>query len=284
MDYSVSGAFGEVKLYPGSIPTSRFQSIDHIRQSGWHRVNDLYRINRLYGSSDSLLLLTISGRGELHIGSRQYIATPGTIAVIPHDMYSAYNSIRGEIWEFDWVHYYGIHSDAITADIVKNNDYLFNMSLQEIDVMFRPFTENRTNEIDGELAEFEALYHILHGLLRRSAHIQHDQAQNHILYECMRIINQDNSTILSLEELSKECHYSKEYIIRTFKKATGMTPYHYHKLLVLKRSCDALIAGSQSIHEIAQICGYQNTSSYSTEFKKQFNISPLNYRKQYKIH
>ena len=63
-----------------------------------------------------------------------------------------------------------------------------------------------------------------------------------------------------------------------------MTPYHYQKLLILKRSCDALATGSQSISEIAAMCGYQNTGSYSTEFKKHFNISPSDYRKQHKLH
>ena len=284
MKYDVSGAFGEVRLYPSCVPTKRFQSVDHISHIGWHRVNDQYRIHRMQGHTDSLLLFTRSGHGDIQIGSQKYVAHSGTITLIPHDVYTAYSCAHDDIWEFNWLHYYGFHADSITADIVKQNTHLFNTTLQEIDLLFRPFTQNCTQEIYGELIESEALYHILQTLLKRAVGISHDPTENLLLKAFMQSVNEEHSSPFSLDAFAKNHHYSKEYVIRTVKKATGMSPYHYQKILTLKRSCDALATGTLSIGEIAAISGYQNTSSYSTEFKKYFGFSPSDYRKQYRIH
>ena len=87
----------------------------------------------------------------------------------------------------------------------------------------------------------------------------------------------------SLEELVEHFHYSKEYLIRLFKKATGITPYRYWLLLRIKRSCYDLEVSDKSIAEIALSYGYKEMGSYSKQFKKCYGISPAEYRRLHKF-
>ena len=80
-------------------------------------------------------------------------------------------------------------------------------------------------------------------------------------------------------ELSKKYHYSKEHIVRVFKKATGMTPYKFWQISRIKRSCDALVDGKRSVEEIAVVYGFKNVSNYYVQFKQYYGVTPNEYRK-----
>ena len=82
---------------------------------------------------------------------------------------------------------------------------------------------------------------------------------------------------LSLEALAKEFYVSKYHIAHVFKEKLGMSIHQYitKKRLAL---CREAILGKASITEVYQAFGFGDYSSFYRAFKKEYGISPKDYR------
>ncbi len=282
--YSVSGDFGKVKTFPTCIDSKLFKSVDHISSAGWHNVNNLYQINRPNGASRNIILFTISGKGCLKIKNSQYFLSAGSVAIIPEQIPNAYKTADGCDWEFYWIGYYGDHSQSHTSDIVKNSKYVFDIGVKNIELLLEPIIQNRLTSTEWELASSKALSRILYTLLEKSVLAQYQREDKNIVNKIIAHLENKSDFNFHLETLSNEYHYSKEHIIRIFKKATGVTPYQYWQTLRFKKLCVALENRNEPISQIAADYGYKNLSSFSKQFKEFEGISPKEYRKLYGLY
>ena len=74
--------------------------------------------------------------------------------------------------------------------------------------------------------------------------------------------------------------YHPDYFRRSFKRYTSLSPLRYLNGLRIERAKDLLrLETSLSVGEIAARCGFSDPLYFSTAFKAQVGISPLNYRK-----
>ncbi len=84
---------------------------------------------------------------------------------------------------------------------------------------------------------------------------------------------------LKVEDIAKHCHFSKYYFNRLFKSMVGESIYAFIKRLRLERSAFLLRATPEStITDISSKFGY-SSSNYCSAFKKEYKISPFEYRK-----
>jgi AraC-like DNA-binding protein len=83
---------------------------------------------------------------------------------------------------------------------------------------------------------------------------------------------------LSLDLLAKRHHLNKYTLSRQFKKETGIT---LHKYLTAKRLnySKQLLLLDIPITQAALDCGYQSYNHFSYVFKKEFDMTPRDYRK-----
>ncbi|MBQ8184682.1 MAG: helix-turn-helix domain-containing protein [Lachnospiraceae bacterium] len=85
---------------------------------------------------------------------------------------------------------------------------------------------------------------------------------------------------LSLEELSGKFFVNKYHIAHIFKENMGISIHQYitKKRLAL---CRDAILGSDSISKAYLMCGFKDYSSFFRAFKKEYGISPKEFRDQY---
>ena len=278
-NYSVSGDFGEIKFYTTAILPDYVESLDQIRIAGWHRVNSLYRVSRPNGCDFSLIIATLSGSGSVRIGKKQYTAKPGTICIIPYDCASEYMANGQELWEFQWLHYSGIRAESCTRDIGRTGKYLCDVGLNEVNHFFMPFENTSLKGLDKAFAHSEALDNILHCVLKNNLLTSQSDYHPQIADEMVDYI--EHREDFSLDDLVSKYYFSKEYLIRLFKKKTGYTPYKYWKTYRLKKSFEELETSEKSIKEISQALGYRNPGHYITQFKKHMGITPARYRESF---
>lgn len=92
----------------------------------------------------------------------------------------------------------------------------------------------------------------------------------------------DNFTagIKRLSEISKK---SDKHISRNLKKYFNTTPSEYVNNLRINYASNLLINTNTPVIDICYMSGFQNLSYFYRVFKKTFNLSPKEFRKQYTI-
>jgi AraC-like DNA-binding protein len=83
---------------------------------------------------------------------------------------------------------------------------------------------------------------------------------------------------LGLSDLARLSHLSPFHLHRHFRRTFGETPQAYRTRRRLQRAAAALRSSSQSVTEIALDAGFSSLGSFSSLFKRRFDVSPLKYR------
>lgn len=86
---------------------------------------------------------------------------------------------------------------------------------------------------------------------------------------------------LSLTTLAAVAGLSPFHFSRTFKLATGESPYHYVSLRRLARAQQLLSDSQLPLVQIALECGFASQSHFTSVFSKALGTSPGRYRRDY---
>jgi AraC family transcriptional regulator len=84
--------------------------------------------------------------------------------------------------------------------------------------------------------------------------------------------------LLSIETLSKSVNLSPSRLRQLFKKETGCSPIQYVKALRMQHAEQLLRKTFLSIKEVAFLCGGKDVSYFVREFKKQYGLTPTEFR------
>lgn len=87
---------------------------------------------------------------------------------------------------------------------------------------------------------------------------------------------------MTLDELAKQLHYSKYYLLHEFKETTRQSLYNYIKRRRLNEAAKALLYSDQKILELALEQGYQSQQAFTKAFEELFKLSPNRFRQQKK--
>lgn len=83
---------------------------------------------------------------------------------------------------------------------------------------------------------------------------------------------------IDLELLSKKFFFSREYISKQFKKNLGENFVEYITRLRLGKAKELLYDDSLKLQNISCMTGFNDLSYFSKVFKKQYGLSPTEYR------
>jgi len=99
--------------------------------------------------------------------------------------------------------------------------------------------------------------------------------------QTIRLIEADIARPWSLAELAAQSRVSREYLIRLFKKVTGLTPLAYLARCRAEKAASLLIRSSQGIGEIGAVVGWETPYHFARRFKAHFGIAASTYRKRH---
>jgi AraC-like DNA-binding protein len=110
------------------------------------------------------------------------------------------------------------------------------------------------------------------------------KADSRSLLRIARVISHlESDTVrpVNLEELAALAGMSKRNLIRAFAEATGVTPIAYWIQLRINRGAALLRTGTEPITEVAFRSGFGDSNYFTRQFRKQFGVSPRQYRQQH---
>ena len=113
---------------------------------------------------------------------------------------------------------------------------------------------------------------------KESSSDKKDVSKDQIL-EIAEYLNQHFDEDISLEMLSKKFGFHKNYISRRFLEVLKISYLEYLTNLRIRKAIDYLSAGNLTITQIAEKTGFKSSNTFCAVFKKNFGISPLNYKK-----
>lgn len=103
--------------------------------------------------------------------------------------------------------------------------------------------------------------------------------QKQCIFRAQDYISKHLEDDLCLEMLATNSAVSPFHFHRIFKSVCGETLYNFIQRKRLEKSCTLLISDKEAkIIAIAIACGFSNASSFAKAFRKQYNISPSEYR------
>lgn len=101
----------------------------------------------------------------------------------------------------------------------------------------------------------------------------YDKSVDFILYISRNISG------ITLDNIAKYFGYAPQYISRKIKKDTGLGYTEIVKQMRLKKAEQLLLKTIQPLQEISESVGYSNVESFMRFFKKNYGLSPAEYRK-----
>ena len=100
---------------------------------------------------------------------------------------------------------------------------------------------------------------------------------NNLFEETLRYINEKKKKV-TRQKLADVLHYNGNYINQVFLKHTNQTISEYSKNVCLREGANLLLNSGISISEIIKQLGYENRTSFYSQFKKRYGVTPLQYR------
>lgn len=98
--------------------------------------------------------------------------------------------------------------------------------------------------------------------------------------EARAIMKQEDGYNLSPEDIAKSLGVSYSWFRKMFKLYVDVSPAQYQANMKLLQAKELLDNTDLSITEITYKLGFENTSQFSTFFRKKTGIPPLQYRKE----
>lgn len=87
-----------------------------------------------------------------------------------------------------------------------------------------------------------------------------------------------NDEEVSVEAVTKELGYTRQYISGRFHRMTGRLLSHFLKEKRLEKSARLLKVGNLRISQIARRCGFDSENYFRQQFRERFGMSPRQFR------
>ena len=101
-----------------------------------------------------------------------------------------------------------------------------------------------------------------------------------IIKDILNYIHSNYDKEISLEDISKNVHISKEYLCRIFKSVSVLSPIVYLNRYRITKSSHMLKNTDKGISEISSLCGFNSSSYYNKQFLRFMGCTPSEYRKR----
>ena len=103
---------------------------------------------------------------------------------------------------------------------------------------------------------------------------------NSLYLKALKMIYEDESSILKCKDLADKMNYSESYIRYIFKKEGNVSVQEKINEIRLEKAKRLLSVSTSSVTQIAFLLGFNDSNYFSVFFKKHTGLSPLEYRKR----
>ena len=105
------------------------------------------------------------------------------------------------------------------------------------------------------------------------------EQDKHFMEELYKLMEEElSNSELDVTRITKMLYISRTKLYYKIKGLTGETPSNFFRTYKLNRAAELLKSGKYTIAEIADKTGFSTQSHFTVVFKKQFGVTPSDYR------
>jgi len=181
-----------------------------------------------------------------------------------------------------------LNSENIISLASQAKNSFFSVPSEELawyEHMFENFNEswNKVRLYDKEyclsILEFLLIHILKNGETTNQLYALSPTKNSNRLSSAIIYIHKNYRQNITAEDVAKHIYLSPKYLSSLFRKELGVTFSQYLTNLRLTNACNMLCSSSDSVKEIAIDSGFNNTKHFQNVFKKHYNMTPLEYRK-----
>jgi AraC-like DNA-binding protein len=141
--------------------------------------------------------------------------------------------------------------------------------------MMRLLDSPRDRDILAPMIEREILWRLINGPLSQSVR-QIGLADSSLTHmsRAVRWITQHYNKPFRVEDLARSCGMSTSAFHRNFHAVTALSPIQFQKQIRLQKSRLLLLTGADDVATVGYRVGYDSTSQFSREYRRQFGLPP----------
>lgn len=87
---------------------------------------------------------------------------------------------------------------------------------------------------------------------------------------------------ITISDIAEAASISPSTVERLFRRTFGITPFMFVLRTRLNAACELLRQDTESLSDIAQLCGFNDQTSMTRAFRTELKITPLRYRNWYR--
>lgn len=254
------------------------------------------------------LNVLVRGKGRHYIENKSYPAEPGDVFAMPPGVRHGYwaedadmsifhllieprlfSEYRAVLEQIPGVHTL-FHTEPKIRSRMKGKGMFLKLSPQNLRAL--------QSEFDGLIAAAKSVYDGAETLfsmrevclLGELGHLMQEQyalAAAHAPRRAMPLaiagiadyMERNCANSITLEDLAARANYSRASLVRNFKKTFGTTPFEFLIAVRIRRAEQLLAETDKSVAEIAQDCGFYDSSHFMRFFRRKTGLSPSEYRR-----
>lgn len=224
-----------------------------------------------------LIHYIVNGKGIYECQGGKYNLVKGDMFLIrPHES-TFYKADFDDPWSYIWIGFSG----AITEELIDSSYFSKSPVVYSpgCSFIFKNMTTasrmNQASEIYLCGMIFELFAHLkeLDKSNTRPAYTYARRAENYIQANYMYDI--------SVAGIAKMLGIDRRYFYRIFVEYTGTSPQNYLVKYRMGKAAELLSHYDCTVSEAARSCGYKDAFNFSKMFKKEYGISPSDYRSKF---
>lgn len=228
---------------------------------------------------DSFLIMFVdSGEGYLDYEGERFRLKENDLIFL--DCYLPHSYGTDSNWHIQWIHFDGSSARSYYNMYRSQHDPVLHLTKSSSKSILKPL-RTMIAGFDAQQPVSEIwLTKYITDLLTYTLEFSEDQQEltpgitEQVLYHIQKNFQQP----LSIEQLAETLALNPSYLIRRFKKDTGMSPYQYLTSIRIEQAQYELKTTKRSVKDIGFSCGYQSENSFCITFRKTTGLTPTQFR------
>ena len=230
-----------------------------------------------------LLVFTISGKGHLKAGLRDYELTPNNIALVAPGTLTDFSGSKHSSWNFYWVVFQCADNWRPYLQWPQSGPGVCQLegASENFAAVERNLSQLYHNYVESGPLKMELDHNLLEQLLLRCAAClprESNRKMDPRVHVARAYIDEHYTADIVLADVAAASNISSSRLSGLFKKETGSSVMAYRNELRLVKAAQLLLHSNLRIADIGDRVGYSEQAFFSRIFRKHLGMSPRQYR------